>query len=123
MKGRQLVPAEYVKHCGRKSPYNPHYPYSLQFKVNTDGFVPEFPRDAFWKGGSGGHVLYIVPSLDLVVWKLGGRDGQYSEGDTGLPVHPEAARQAQTRKGWKASIDKEAASTLTLEKVIAAIES
>jgi CubicO group peptidase (beta-lactamase class C family) len=67
---RQLVPAEYVRHCSRKSPFNPHYPYSLQFTVNTDGQIPKFPRDAFWKSGSGGHVLYVVPSLDLVVWKL-----------------------------------------------------
>ena len=37
------------------------------------------------KTGSGGHCIYVVPSLDLVVWKLGGRDGQYSEGDTGIP--------------------------------------
>jgi hypothetical protein len=27
-------------------------------------------RDCFWKAGSGGHALYVVPSLDLVVWNL-----------------------------------------------------
>jgi CubicO group peptidase (beta-lactamase class C family) len=86
--GRQVVPAEYVRHCARQSPYNPHSAYSLQFDVNTDGRIPELPRDAFWKTGSGGHALYVVPSLDLVVWKLGGRDGQYSPGDSGFPVHP-----------------------------------
>jgi len=55
-----------------------------QFDVNTDRHIPEFPADAFWKSGSGGHTLYMVPSLDLVVWKLGGRDGQYEERDTGV---------------------------------------
>jgi len=44
---RQLAAAEYVGHCGRKSPFNPHFPYSLQFTVNTDGDAPELPRDAF----------------------------------------------------------------------------
>lgn len=101
---RQLVPAGYVRHCARTSPYNRHYPYSLQFDVNTDGQVPDVPRDAFWKSGSGGHVLYVVPSLDLVIWKLGGRDGQYSPADTGVSTHPDAAREAQPREGWKETV-------------------
>lgn len=83
--GQQLVPEKYVAAASKASPYNPHFPYSLQFNVNTNGEIPELPRDAFWKSGSGGHCLYIVPSLDLIVWKLGGRDGQYSINDTGLP--------------------------------------
>jgi len=79
------VPKAYIEHATRQSPYNPHFPYSLQFDVNTEGNYPSIPRDAYWKSGSGGHCLYVVPSLDLVVWKLGGRDGQYGERDTGLP--------------------------------------
>jgi CubicO group peptidase (beta-lactamase class C family) len=84
-KGTQLIPVEYIRKATSASPYNPHYPYSLQFNVNTNGEEKTVPRDAFWKGGSGGHCLYVVPSLDLVVWKLGGRDGQYSSNDTNLP--------------------------------------
>ncbi|HPE74657.1 MAG TPA: serine hydrolase [Draconibacterium sp.] len=83
--GKQIVPEEYIQKASKASPYNPHYPYSLQFNVNTNGEISELPRDAFWKIGSGGHCLYVVPSMDMVVWKLGGRDGQYSKGDTGLP--------------------------------------
>jgi CubicO group peptidase (beta-lactamase class C family) len=119
--GRQLVPAEYIRHCGHKSPYNPHFPYSLQFTVNTDGNVSELPRDAFWKSGSGGHALYVVPSLDLVVWKLGGRDGQYSRNDTGLAPHPAVPRETADRKGWKEAIDKQTALRQTLELVVDAI--
>ena len=119
---RQVVPAEYVRHCARQSPYNPHYAYSLQFNVNTEGDVPDLPRDAFWKTGSGGHALYVVPSLDLVVWKLGGRDGQYSPRDTGLPVHPDAARAAQSREGWEEQVPADKAAIETLRRVIAAIE-
>jgi len=118
---RQLVPAEYVRLCGRKSPYNPHFPYSLQFDVNTDGDVPDLPRDAFWKTGSGGHALYVVPSLKLVVWKLGGRDGQYALGDTGMKVHPDAARDADPREGWKQTVDKSTAVHKTLAMVVEAV--
>src|SRR5712671_5483791 len=75
--GKQLVPANYVALCGKPSPYNPHSPYSLMFENNSDGHVIAAPRDAFWKSGAGGFSLYIVPSLDMVIYKMGGNDGQY----------------------------------------------
>jgi CubicO group peptidase (beta-lactamase class C family) len=89
----QIVPEEYIQKATNASPYNPHFPYSLQFNVNTNGEETTLPGDAFWKSGSGGHCLYVVPSLDLVVWKLGGRDGQYMSNDTGLP-QPEPLENA-----------------------------
>ena len=119
---RQIVPAEYVRHASRRSPYNPHYPYSLQFNVNTGGEIPELPRDAFWKLGSGGHALYVVPSLDLVVWKLGGRDDQYSPANTGMEPHRDAPRTAKERDGWKQTIDAETAALRALQLVIAAVK-
>lgn len=120
-KERQIVPADYVRHCGRQSPYNPHAPYSLQFDVNTAGHVPDVPRDAFWKSGSGGHVLYIVPSLRLVAWKLGGRDSQYSPRDTGLETHPDAAREARPRDGWTEAVNPETAAQRTLQMIVASV--
>jgi CubicO group peptidase (beta-lactamase class C family) len=119
---KQLVPEEYVRHCGRRSPYNLHAPYSLQFDVNTDGHIPEYPRDAFWKSGSGGHMLYVVPSLDLVVWKLAGRDSQYEEADTGIPLASEIAQGSQSRKNWKPTIEERTGQRILLAKVIGAIE-
>jgi len=118
---RQIVPTEYVRHCARISPFNPHAPYSLQFDVNTDGHVPEFPRDAFWKSGSGGHMLYVVPSLDLVVWKLAGRDNQYGERDTGVPLDPAAVERAGERRDWQPSLGEREGQRQVLAKVIAAI--
>jgi len=118
----QVGPADYVRKCATKSPYNVHFSYSLQFDVNTDGDVPDLPRDAFWKSGSGGHALFVVPSLDLVVWKLGGRDGQYSPNDTGLAVHPDAARNVEPRDDWSTTIDVDTALRKTLEMVVSAIE-
>lgn len=119
---KQLVPAEYVRHCSRTSPYNPHYPYSLQFTVNTDGDFRELPRDAYWKSGSGGHVLYVVPSLDLIVWKLGGRDEQYTPANTGLKPSPAAKEQVAERNGWKETVDKDTALRKTLQMVVAAVK-
>ncbi len=119
---RQVVSPEYVRHCRSSSPFNPHFPYSLQFNVNTNGEVPELPRDAVWKSGSGGHVLYVVPSQQLVIWKLGGRTGQYSPADTGLTRSPAPPEQVARRDGWQANIDQESAVTGTLKLVLDAME-
>jgi CubicO group peptidase (beta-lactamase class C family) len=83
--GKQLVPADYVALCGQPSPFNPHTPFSLMFENNSDGHVAGAPRDAFYKSGAGGFGIFIVPSLDLVIYKLGGNDSQYDPALTGLP--------------------------------------
>ena len=95
--GRQLVPADYVALCSKMSPYNPHCPFTLQFEQNSDGHVAGAPRDAFWKSGAGGFGLLIVPSLHLVIYKMGGNNGQYDPALTGLP-QPEPDR---SRDNWK----------------------
>jgi hypothetical protein len=56
-----------------------------------------------------------------VVWKLGGRDGQYSPNDTGMPPHPAAIREARPREGWKETIDPDTAKLQTLQRVVGAI--
>jgi CubicO group peptidase (beta-lactamase class C family) len=119
--GKQIVPSEYIDHCRQQLPYNPHYPYSLQFNVNTDGKNPDVPRDAFWKYGSGGHALFVVPSLDLVIWKLGGRDSQYASNNTGMDMHPDAPRTAPDRDGWSAGIEIDDAYIQILNTIASAI--
>jgi len=116
-KDRQVIPAEYVRACGRLSRYNPHYPFTLAFNVNGDGHVAGAPRDAFWKTGSGGHCFYVVPSLDLVIWKLGGRDEQYDPANTGLPLPAHAV----PRTGWTPTSDPDAGVEKTLQIVISAV--
>ena len=94
----QLVPEDYVASCGKPSPYDPHAPFSLQFEVNEDGHVAGAPRDAFFKSGAGGYGVYVVPSLDLVIYKMAGTTAQYEASNTGLPLlyRPDASRD-----GWK----------------------
>ncbi len=82
---KQLVPAAYVAMCGRPSPFNPHCPFSLMFENNSDGHVAGAPRDSFFKSGAGGFGIFVVPSLDMVIYKLGGNDAQYNPDLTGLP--------------------------------------
>ncbi len=82
---RQLVPPDYIKKCHEPSPYNPHTPFSLQFEHNADGHVVGAPRDAFYKSGAGGFGVFVVPSLDIVIYKMGGNNGQYDPSLTGLP--------------------------------------
>src|SRR6266496_831364 len=94
---KQLVPLDYIAKCNQPSPYNPHCPFTLQFEQNSDGHVAGAPRDAFWKSGAGGFGLLVVPSLDLVIYKMGGNNGQYDPALTGLP-QPEPDH---SRDDWK----------------------
>ena len=92
---QQLVPPDYIKKCQTWSPYNPHTPFSLQWEHNADGHVAGAPKDAFWKSGAGGFCLYVVPSLDLVIYKLGGKTGQYDPTLTRIPQpKPDTSRDS-----------------------------
>jgi CubicO group peptidase (beta-lactamase class C family) len=95
---KQLVPLEYMVLLGKPSKYNPHCMFSLQFEVNADGHAAGAPKDAYWKTGAGGFCLYVVPSLDLAIYKMGGADSQYKEELTGLPQN---FTYDGSREGWK----------------------
>ena len=124
-RGRQLIPAGYVELCSKPSPYDPHAPYSLQFTVNEDGQLAA-PRDAFFKSGAGGFGIYIVPSLDLAIWKIAGNDRQYEWTAPGLPKN---TSYDGSRDRWQAHvgdqfhdapIDVDTGVRRTLEMVVAA---
>ena len=95
--GRRLVPADYIVQCRQPSPHNPHTPFSLQFEHNADGHVAGAPRDAFYKSGAGGFGIFIVPSLDLVIYKMGGSNSQYDPTFTDVP-QPKTVDTS--RDGW-----------------------
>ena len=78
----------------------------------------ECPRDAFWKGGSGGYVIYVVPSLDMVVYKMGGTEAQYDPALTRLPAR---YRYDGSRDNWKPGSVGDATGR-TLSMVVAAVE-
>jgi CubicO group peptidase (beta-lactamase class C family) len=95
---QNLVPADYVALCGRPSPYNPHSPFSLMFEVNADSHVFGAPRDAFFKSGAGGSGIYVVPSLDMVIYKMSGSDAQFNPELTGLP---QTYKEDRSRESWQ----------------------
>ena len=95
---RQLVPADYIEMAGKPSPYQKHAPFSLMFEVNADGHVAGAPRDAFFKSGGGGYGLVVIPSLDLVIYKMAGDDRQYDPARTGIP---QDYRYDGSRDNWK----------------------
>jgi CubicO group peptidase (beta-lactamase class C family) len=82
---QQLVPVEYVAAAAKPSPYQKHAPFSLMFEVNADGHVAGAPRDAYFKSGGGGFGVAVIPSLDLVIYKMAGSDQQYNSALTGIP--------------------------------------
>jgi len=94
----QLVPADYVAMCGKPSPYNPHSPMGLMFEVNADGHVFGAPPDAYFKSGSGGSGIYVVPSLDLVMYKMAASDSQLAPELTGIPL---GYAPDHSRDNWK----------------------
>ena len=117
---QQIVPAEFAKMCGRMVKYNPHYQHSFNFNVNENGNLANVPRDAYWKGGAGGYAIYVVPSLDLVVYKMGGNEGQYNPELTRLPVK---YSYDGSRANWKPGDPKVVGDSTgkTLQMVVAAI--
>lgn len=95
---QQLVPAAYVAMCAKPSPYNPHSPFGLQLESNSDGHVIGAPRDAYFKSGAGGSAIYIVPSLDLVAYKVAGSNAQFEPSLTGIAA---SYTVDHSRDDWK----------------------
>ena len=96
-----MIPAEYVAGCGGWSDkYNRYAPYSFQFEHNADGHVLGAPRDAFWKSGAGSFSLFVVPSLDLVVYKLGGSTEKYDPAATDVRPPQDYEAQDSSRDSW-----------------------
>lgn len=70
-RGEQIVPKWWIDLATRSSQsVNPSYGYT--FWVNTDGKLwPRVPKDAFAFMGYATNRCYVVPSLDLIVVRLG----------------------------------------------------
>jgi CubicO group peptidase (beta-lactamase class C family) len=88
-KGVQIVPGWWIDLATKTSqPLNPNYGYS--FWVNTSGTRwPSAPKDAFAFMGYASNRCYVVPSLDLVVVRLGYAPPNWPE-DALLPAVLEA---------------------------------
>lgn len=78
--GRQIVPEWWIELATRSS-QNLNRDYGYTFWVNTAGtHWPKAPKDAFAFQGYAANRCYIVPSLDLVVVRLGYAPINWPEG-------------------------------------------
>ena len=76
---KQIVPRSWIQQATQSSQQlNPSYGYT--FWVNTDGVLwPTAPRDTFAFRGYGANRCYVVPSLDLVVVRIGDAPPNWGE--------------------------------------------
>jgi CubicO group peptidase (beta-lactamase class C family) len=81
---QQIVSPDYIELCSKPTKWNAHAPFSLMFENNADGHVAGAPKDAYFKSGGGGFGVIVIPSLDMVIYKMAGDDSQYDPARTGL---------------------------------------
>jgi CubicO group peptidase (beta-lactamase class C family) len=87
--GEQIVPESWIE-LSTKSSQELNASYGYTFWVNSDGALwPSVPRDAFAFRGYASTRCYVVPSLDLVVVRLGYAPPMWEEGEL-LPSVVEA---------------------------------
>lgn len=87
--GEQLIPGEWVNrvvaYAGTplpdRPPGNPQPGSGLGWWTNFDGVWPHVPKDAYGGAGAGNQHLLVIPSLDLIVVRNGGKLGQENWGE------------------------------------------
>jgi len=68
--GQQILPKKWVDYVQKPAP-NSAYRYGAHFWLNKDGNLPDVPRDTYSFQGFQGQGVYILPSENLVVVRLG----------------------------------------------------
>lgn len=80
--GQRVLPKAYVDFVRTPAPgwaADGQPVYGGFFVLNTNGLYP-VPRDAYFMAGAGGQTTLIVPSLDLIVVRIGHAKGQAAAG-------------------------------------------
>ncbi|WP_281323032.1 serine hydrolase domain-containing protein [Flavobacterium aestivum] len=68
--GKQLFDPSWAKYVS--TPTNTsHGRYGAQFWLNTSGHFPDAPRDLYYCSGFQGQIVAIIPSMDLVIVRMG----------------------------------------------------
>jgi len=69
--GEQILPENWIESITSPAPANPDNEYGGQFWLNKGGNLKEVPRDAYAARGLRGQITMVIPSLDLVIVRLG----------------------------------------------------
>jgi CubicO group peptidase (beta-lactamase class C family) len=78
--GERILPEGWVDFISTPTETDPRARYGGLFWVNAGGRFPGIPRDAYTPAGFMGQNTMIIPSLDMIVVRLGpspGRSNQY----------------------------------------------
>lgn len=73
--GERILPEGWAEFVGTPTPSDPDRNYGGLFWVNAGGRLPGVPADAYWPAGFMGQNTVIIPSLDMVVVRLGPSPG------------------------------------------------
>ena len=74
--GERILPEGWVEFIS--TPSDSYDGYGGLFWLNAGGAFPDLPRDAFWSAGFMGQFTIIIPSLDMVIVRLGPSPGGYA---------------------------------------------
>ena len=76
--GERILPEGWVEYSSTPTPKSPRGMYGAQFWLNAgspgnpdDRSFPDVPVDAYYANGFDGQIVFIIPSKDLVVVRLG----------------------------------------------------
>lgn len=69
--GEQLLPEDWIDFITEPAPAHPEDGYGGQFWLNQSREFPEVPADAYSARGARGQITMIIPSLDMVIVRLG----------------------------------------------------
>ena len=76
--GERILPEGWVEYSSTPTPKSPRGMYGAQFWLNAgspgnpdDRSFPDVPADAYYANGFDGQIVFIIPSKDLVVVRLG----------------------------------------------------
>jgi CubicO group peptidase (beta-lactamase class C family) len=78
--GERILPEGWAAFVSTPTSTDPRQGYGGLFWVNAGGAMLDVPRDAYWPAGFMGQRTVIIPSLDMVVVRLGpspGGSGRY----------------------------------------------
>lgn len=73
--GKRILPEGWVDFISTPTPTDPNDGYGGLFWLNRGGALPDLPSDAYWPAGFMGQNTVIIPSLDMVVVRLGPSPG------------------------------------------------
>jgi CubicO group peptidase (beta-lactamase class C family) len=77
--GTRILPEGWVEFISSPAPGDPSRGYGGLFWLNRGEAMDRVPPDAFWAAGFMGQRCLVIPSLDLVVVRLGPSDRGFSD--------------------------------------------